>query len=208
MGAVRSKIIPINYARSINKMSILIGEDIEGDTIETLEAWYKHPYKYEIMRDAMSFKEHLRSQSRISYLGKLLGITRFEIGLIEGVRTPIILSDCDCMERLICNFEKGVDGKFNYPRAGLPPDLIGTELGHTILNELKNTSFSEDYIFCHNALYYKSFVLKDNKLIGIRNWQYAGFYPPEFEEVTYKYLEFFNFEDFHAMTKRKLRSNK
>ncbi|KXN73188.1 hypothetical protein CONCODRAFT_3853 [Conidiobolus coronatus NRRL 28638] len=55
-------------------------------------------------------------------------------------------------------------------------------LMYGILNELKSTTFS-DSVFCHNYLCYKCFVLKKNKLIGITNWQYAGYYPPEFEDI-------------------------
>jgi hypothetical protein len=194
----RFKIDPIKYAKSINKTSILIGEDIEGDTIETLEEWYGHPHKYEIMQGAMKFKEHIRSASSLPYLGKFLGMQRSEVGLYDGIVTPIIRCHSDYLTYLIDDFEKGVDGRFNHPKAGLPPDLVETNLGKTILKELRNTTFSKDYIFCHNALYYKSFVLKNSKLIGIRNWQYAGFYPPEFEDIVHKYLEFFHFEDFHA----------
>ncbi|KAI8578371.1 hypothetical protein K450DRAFT_247568 [Umbelopsis ramanniana AG] len=195
---MKMKISPIKYAKTINKTSILIGEDIVGDTIETLEEWYSHPHKYEIMQDAMKFKEHLRSASSLPYWVKFLGMHRDEVGMFHGIVTPIIRCFSDYLAYLIDDFEKGVNGTFNHPNAGVPPDLIETQLGKTILNELRNTTFSKDYVFCHNALYYKSFVLKDNKLIGIRNWQYAGFYPPEFEDIIHKYLEVFQFEEFHA----------
>jgi thiamine kinase-like enzyme len=72
----------------------------------------------------------------------------------------------------------------------IPSVLHNTDLGKNILHELKNAKFSSN-VFCHNYLCYKSFVLKNNKLIGVKNWEYAGFYPPEFEDIIQKHLEFF-----------------
>ena len=48
------------------------------------------------------------------------------------------------------------------------PFLIHTDLGRNILNDFNNAKFSNN-VFCHNYLCYKSFVVKDSKLIGIGN---------------------------------------
>jgi hypothetical protein len=40
---------------------IKVGEDIEGDTFETLEEWNNYPYKDKIMKEANHFKYYLRT---------------------------------------------------------------------------------------------------------------------------------------------------
>lgn len=70
-----------------------------------------------------------------------------------------------------------------------PKSLINTKLGRRILADLKAATYS-DYVFSHNYLCYKSFVLNNQgKLIGIKNWQYAGWYPPELEQIIVKYID-------------------
>lgn len=88
-------------------------------------------------------------------------------------------------------FEDCVDDKEG-TKGVVPAFLVGTELGKRILEDLKDIKFShsEDNMFCHNALYYKSSVAKDNKLVGIRNWQYVGFYVLELEDAIHRYLEY------------------
>jgi hypothetical protein len=82
-------------------------------------------------------------------------------------------------------FNARSDMHYSYPIC--PELLINTDLGHKILNEMKSTSFSNP-VFCHNALHYKNFVLRDDKLIAIKGWEYSGYYPPELEDIMEKYL--------------------
>ncbi|CAO3648015.1 unnamed protein product [Cunninghamella echinulata] len=140
---------------------ILVDEDIEGDTIETLEEWYSNPYKYEIMADALKFKQYLRTH------------TDFYI------------------HNFVTEFERLVNGS-KYHTTIIPDSLVNTNLGHKILNDIKtcNDILIQGNALCHNALYYKSFILKNNKLIGIKNWQYAGYYPPALEDIIHRYLEY------------------
>lgn len=171
---------------------ILVGEDIKGDTIETLDEWNTHPYKHEIMLDAMKFKEYLRSLNEIEgFFNRIFNTPPFDIGRIGNVnRTPILEVDhsCNNIESYIRNFDSSIN-KCNKLGAKVSPCLVQTDLGRRILNDLNNTEFS-DNVFCHNALYYKSFVLKNNKLIGIKNWQYSGFYPPELEDIIQCYISY------------------
>lgn len=189
-----------NYKSPIecyNKMdkgryTIRVGENIDGDTFDSLEDWYSCPYKYEIMNDAMKFKNYLRTLKEVNgYLNRMIANIPIDIGRIgETNITPILESTklTSSIEGYIRDFDSTINNINKYGGVA-PKSLINTDLGNRILRDLNNTYYSEN-VFCHNALYYKSFVLRDNKLIGIRNWQYAGFYPPEFEDVVHKYLEY------------------
>jgi thiamine kinase-like enzyme len=134
----------------------------------------------------MKFKSYLRTLKEKRHWSHPLpyGI----LGRIGNyINTPILNTGglCDIDDFVQC-YEETINGS---SVGSIPKSLTDTDLGRNILEELKSTKFSSKYVFCHNALYYKSFVLKDNKLIGIRNWQYAGFYPPEFENIIAKYLD-------------------
>lgn len=189
-----------NYKSPIecyNKMdkgryTIRVGENIDGDTFDSLEDWYSCPYKYEIMNDAMKFKNYLRTLKEVDgYFNRMIANIPIDIGRIgETNITPILESTklTSSIEGYIRDFDSTINNINKYGGVA-PKSLINTDLGNRILRDLNNTYYSEN-VFCHNALYYKSFVLRDNKLIGIRNWQYAGFYPPEFEDVVHKYLEY------------------
>jgi hypothetical protein len=165
---------------------ILIGEDIEGDTFNTLEEWHAYPYKYEIMNKANQFKHYLRTL-KVKKPSWLYPSEHDKVGRIgNSVNTPI--GDerfIYCIDDFIYSFEKRINGEC---QGHIPKSLTDTDLGRNILDELKNAKFSTN-VFCHNYLCYKSFVVKDNKLIGIRNWQYAGFFPPEFEDIIQTYLD-------------------
>jgi hypothetical protein len=184
----------IEQYKSFNKSynDIIVGEDIEGDKFDTFEEWNAYPYKYEIMNEAMKFKEHLR---KISYVRWFRDVKRLDrLGLpnmtFYKFNTPIIYplknNTIHKMNGLLREFEKCVNG--NNDEFQCPSSLVNTKLGLKLLSELKEAKFT-DNIFCHNALYYKSFVVKNNKLVGIRNWQYAGYFPPEFEDIIAKYLD-------------------
>ena len=183
---------PFDYYHKHDKgyYPIQIGEDIEGDTFNTLQEWYDYPYKYKIMNEAMEFKQYLRKISKPNVLQTYLGILHTELGRCHEyslVDTPIIEEfRGDFIEYLIKDYEKAVYGELGY---SVPSSLVNTDIGKKILYNLKNTKYS-DLVFCHNALYYKSFIVKDNRLIGIRNWKYAGLYPPEFEDAVHPYLEY------------------
>jgi hypothetical protein len=174
------------------RYTIRVGENIDGDTFDSLEDWYSCPYKYEIMNDAMKFKNYLRTLKEVDgYFNRMIANIPIDIGRIgETNITPILESTklTSSIEGYIRDFDSTINNINKYGGAA-PKSLINTDLGNRILRDLNNTYYSEN-VFCHNALYYKSFVLRDNKLIGIRNWQYAGFYPPEFEDVVHKYLEY------------------
>lgn len=71
----------------------------------------------------------------------------------------------------------------------VPSHLIQSDLGKRILHDLKTTTYSKP-VFCHNYLCPDSFIIKDKKLVAIRNWQYAGYYPPELEDIIHRYLEY------------------
>lgn len=162
---------------------LLVGENIDGDTIRSLEEWNSHPNKDEIMRDAMRFKAHLRTLKEhkpwfhpmpYGKLGRVGMHTNTPVFRTAGV--------ADIADFVRC-FEDAVNGA---PTGTIPEPLAGRAAD--ILSELKHARYSKKYVYCHNALYYRSFVLRDGKLIGIKNWQYAGFYPPEFEDIVCKYL--------------------
>jgi len=176
--------------------------DVDGKVL-TKEEWVALPEstRAEIMGDAMRFKAHLRKISQTRFLiNKILGTTFFEklsrelqglnfIGTCDTWRicTPILEGSgaADDMPGFIRVFELAIQQETKYFKA--PKTLVGTELGQTILNELKNTEFGLN-VFCHNALDYNSFVVINGKLSGIVNWQYAGYYPQEFEDLIVKYL--------------------
>jgi thiamine kinase-like enzyme len=137
------------------------------------------------MKEANHFKYYLRTlkENKPWYYPSPYGI----IGRCSKyIVTPIFCtSSISDIDDFIFFYEKCINGE----RQGyIPKSLTDTDLGKNILDELKNAKFS-NYVFCHNALHYKSFVIKDNKLIGIRNWKYAGFYPFEFEDIVAKYLD-------------------
>lgn len=136
---------------------LIVSDNIEGDTINSLEEWYNHPYKYEIMADAMKFKQYLRTFKIIKpkwwYPSEQYLIGR--IGM--GVNTPI--GDglyVDSINEVIDHYEsKNGDQR--------------------LIDELKNVKTYGKNVFCHNYLCYKSFVIKDNKLIGIKIGDIQGF---------------------------------
>jgi hypothetical protein len=154
---------------------LMIDDEIDGYTMSTREEWQAHPYKDEIMETIASFKAHLRELSarcpRVPgsyYLGR-------PGRLQPQINTPILQTSNDGeygMHDLISELRK----------RGTCSDKL--------IDELDSAHFSKA-VFCHNYLNYKSFVLdrKQGRLIGIKNWQYAGFYPPEFEDIVQPYLE-------------------
>src|ERR1700748_2826682 len=82
---------------------MIIGEDIEGDTIDNLEEWNLHPYKNEIMEDAMKFKEKKRHWSHPT--------NREEIGRIDDIdiNIPIFLSgSMQFIDDFIYYYEKSI----------------------------------------------------------------------------------------------------
>jgi hypothetical protein len=164
---------------------IEVGEEIKGDTFESLEEWNRYPYKDKIMKEANYFKYYLRTLKEKKpwyYPSPSCLIGRCSNRIITPIYHTCSLWDID---DFIFSYEECINGE----QIGIPKSLIDTDLGRNILEELKETKFSE-YVFCHNALYYKSFVVKIDQLIGIRNWKYSGFYPSEFEDVIQKYLEY------------------
>lgn len=165
---------------------IKVGEEIEGDIFETLEDWNKYPYKDKIIKEVNQFKHYLRTlkEKRPWYYPSPSCL----IGRCGNRTTTPIYQTCSIwdIDDFINSYEECINGK---QIGRIPNSLTNTDLGRNILEELKESKFSE-YVFCHNALYYKSFVVKNDQLIGIRNWQYAGFYPPEFEDIVQKYLEY------------------
>lgn len=171
---------------------VAAGEDIDGDTFDTLEAWHRYPHKCEVMAEAMRFKEHLRKISYVKWFRDAKRLNRLGLPDRSFYRfsTPIIHSTSSKtvykMDALLREFEKCVSA--DATDFECPASLVKTELGQTILSELQQASFTEN-VFCHNALYYKSFVVKGSKLVGIRNWQHAGYFPPEFEDVVHPHLE-------------------
>ncbi|CAO3613873.1 unnamed protein product [Cunninghamella echinulata] len=163
--------------------------DTEGDKINSLEYWYQYIYKYDIMNEVAMFKNELRNMTKSTWYRK----NNVYIGMYpRPVITPII--KFELMERietiydLIKEFELNVTGKRG-GKGSIPDILKGTIIGNAILKELKETHYSEN-VFCHNNLYYKNFIIKENKLIGIDHWECSGFYPPEFEDIIQRYLEF------------------
>jgi hypothetical protein len=164
---------------------LMVGDDIEGDTIETLEEWKCHPYRAQIMEDATNFMKYLRTLKDTKHRWYYPS-DHWRIGRCNriNVYTPIYQTlGVDDMDDFVAYFEKTLHGE-----ARVGSIAVSTEIGEAILHQLKNAHFSHN-VFCHNYLCYKSFVLKNNKLIGIRNWQYAGFYPPELEDIMRPYLD-------------------
>ncbi|CAO3622256.1 unnamed protein product [Cunninghamella echinulata] len=162
---------PLAYYHKFDKgrYPIIVGEEIEGQTFNTVEEWYAYPYKYEVMFDAMKFKNYLREISKKKFIEKVVGLKHHEIGRCHGNHnvfdTPLVKKfDRNFLTYLIDEYGKS------------------SCVNNQLFCDLKNTAYS-DNLFCHNYLCYKSFVVKNNKLIGIRNWQYAGFFPPEFEDI-------------------------
>ncbi|KXN68659.1 hypothetical protein CONCODRAFT_8980 [Conidiobolus coronatus NRRL 28638] len=183
-----------HYYLGKNKYEVISGIDIEGDKINTIQEWYALPNKYNIMCDAYKYREHLhkitRSWIRSFGLGNDLGLIHIED---YQIRTPILEQQADGeyisnMQHFISVFESIVKGR-SVTGYYVPKCLIQTEPGYNLVCELKNAKYSRN-VLCHNALCYKSFVLKNNQLHGITNWRYAGYYPPEFENIISKYLVF------------------
>jgi thiamine kinase-like enzyme len=158
------------YAKYLKGKYMLEEESI---TFNTLEEWYSYPYKYDIMKQTFEFREYLRNISKPRWYNK-----HSELGMYpKRVCTPFFKS----------KFSIYIGEYINYYKK-----IARTDLEKRILEELKSIQYSKN-VFCHNALYYKSFIVKDNKLVGIRNWEYAGYYPPEFEDIISRYLEYLTF---------------
>jgi hypothetical protein len=98
----------------------------------------------------------------------------------------LVLEKGDSVDNFIHSFECMMQLHDHKPTC--PESLINTELGKNILEDLKSANYSPSR-FCHNALHYKNFVLKDNQLIGITGWEYSGRYPPELEDIIAKYID-------------------
>src|ERR1700741_1152143 len=130
------------YNKLGGNYSISVGENIEGDTFEE---WNNYPYKDDIMREANQFKIYLRTlkDKKLWYYPS----PSCSIGRC-GDHTSNIWDIDDFVfyyERCINNEQVG----------RIPKSLTDTDLGRNILEELKETK----YVFCHNYLYYKSFVV-------------------------------------------------
>jgi hypothetical protein len=185
---------PLDFYKIKSKnYPLLVGNDIEGDVILSKKEWDNHINKEEIMNDIAKFKDHLRSLNETSWIERVILKNPVEIGRCRGlanheINVPIIKDiSVSTINGLIYSYEEEMQQS---APLHIPSVLHNTDLGKNILHELKNTKFSSN-VFCHNYLCYKSFVLKNNKLIGVKNWEYAGFYPPEFEDIIQKHLEFF-----------------
>jgi hypothetical protein len=172
---------------------IIGAKDIEGEKIHSLEEWNAHAYKAEIEEDVKEFKKFLRQDPSVQDIADDY-ITKYFLGVqFKGVilNTPILYDperEVGDIQDLILAFSSAIEGENKY---GVEvPDILKSELGNKILHDLKSTTYSPS-VFCHCYLNYKSLVLQDNKLIGITNWQYAGYYPPEFESIIEKYMEHF-----------------
>ncbi|CAO3652763.1 unnamed protein product [Cunninghamella echinulata] len=171
--------------------NLLAGEDIMGDVIHTLEEWYNNPYKYEIMKNAIKFKEFLHKMSAPKWYGP----SNFDAEMGMGPKpicTPIMTIPFTSIyiEDYIDYFEKAV----NQVAEGyitIPKSLRGTDLGRRILSDLRDAEKKHLFggnVFCHMGLNYRSFVMKNNVLIGIRQWQYSGYYPAELENIIHSVL--------------------
>ena len=163
-------------------------EPIEGDKIfNTLEEWYSYPYKYDIMNQVLDFNKSMHQEANAWWFRVE---RRTMIGLYpEPTNTPIYYSEINFINEFIKRFGQGVRDE---PHNGIiPKSLIQTRLGYTIYQELTDAipTFTNN-VFCHGCLRYDSFIVRDNKLVGIRNWEYAGYYPPEFDTIIQRYLEY------------------
>jgi hypothetical protein len=183
-----------NIMKDSASYHILAGQDLEGDRIHSLEEWNAYPYKAEIERDVEDFKKflvreslsfrHAEEHRSECFLGIQFNLVPLNTPILYDVRRRV--GDID---KFISAFSSAIDGKKSKYKVKLTNNL-DLEVAKSILYDLKNTKFSPS-VFCHCFLNYKSLVLKDNKLIGITNWQYAGYYPPEFEAIIEKYMEHF-----------------
>jgi thiamine kinase-like enzyme len=175
---------------SINRdINIKAGHKIHGKKLKN-----KNEMTSELQDELSKFKEYLKKQSYIfSDLEEyrdipFIGIPTRRVKL----NTPILKEkewlSIKSMDDFIQAFENvlktGSNGRFE-----IPDSLVNSTLGIKILEDLKKTSFSQK-VFCHNYLNWKSIVLKNDSLYGVINWQYAGYYPPEFEDILEKYMEF------------------
>jgi hypothetical protein len=153
---------------------------------DTLEEWNAYPYKYDIMIQVYEFMNSLHKLSDFK-LKYLYGVGR-HLGMFpKDIILPIYHNDSTySIERLVNDIKGAIYGE---ECVYINEKLLKTDMGYKLCHELCSTVFT-DNVFCHNYLRYDSFIVNNNKLVGIKNWDYCGYYPKEFEIIIQRYLEF------------------
>ncbi|ORX65204.1 hypothetical protein DL89DRAFT_271279 [Linderina pennispora] len=161
-------------------------DDGSGLTFKSIEEWDNYLHKEKIMKQVEKLREFLKVRSNRWWLG-----TRSEVGMSPGPAiTPICLCESMDIKYLVEYICKDIYGINAYNYSKVPQKFIKTQIGYGLARDLSSiTSFSK-LAFCHTFLRYDSFIVRGDKLIGVINWRFAGYYPIEFDEVIRKYIEY------------------
>ncbi|ORX65179.1 hypothetical protein DL89DRAFT_271262, partial [Linderina pennispora] len=156
--------------------------DGNGILFRSLEEWNAYPYKEAILKQIDELRLFLRTKSSRWWYG-----TRSEAGMSPGnIVTPIITC-CSMDIRILIEYIcEGIRGsKINLH---MPQSIICTDLGRSLANDFLSIKSHSKLVFCHTFLTYHSLIVNGNKLIGVTNWKYAGYYSVEFDDVIYRYI--------------------